>query len=50
MILLDAAVVWREAGPDEGEVLEGRVARSNFLVIVSLRLDDGDACEYFERF
>ena len=43
MILLDA-VVWREGGPDEGEVLVGRVARSNFLVIVSPRLD-GDDCE-----
>ncbi len=47
MILLDT-VVCREEGPDEGEVLVGRVTRSNFLVIVSLRFGgrfDGDACE-----
>ena len=47
MILLDAivVVVWREAGPDEGEG-GGRVARI-FLVMSSPRPDenDDDACE-----
>ncbi len=43
MILLDAVVVWREEGPEEGAG-GGRVARTTFLVMASLRTD-GDACD-----
>lgn len=44
-MLLDTAGVWREEGPDEGDVLVGRVTRSNFVVIVESPRLDGDACE-----